>query len=71
MMKRDIKTIIKESGVLEGLKTQEDVSNLLKELHSDLLEAMLHDLIVLVYFASLGDVCIRVVLVHLNTVGRK
>ncbi|MDD4754054.1 MAG: IS256 family transposase [Desulfitobacteriaceae bacterium] len=41
-MKRDIKTIIKESGVLEGLKTQEDVSNLLKELHSDLLEAMLH-----------------------------
>ncbi|NDW19904.1 IS256 family transposase [Dysgonomonas sp. 216] len=33
--------MIKESGVLNELKTQEDVSNLLKELHSDLLEAML------------------------------
>ena len=41
-MKREIKKIIEESGVLKGLKTQEDVSNLLKELHSDLLEAMLH-----------------------------
>jgi len=41
-MKRDFKKIIEESGVLEGLKTQEDVSRLLKDLHSDLLEAMLH-----------------------------
>lgn len=40
-MKREFKKIIEESGVLEGLKTQEDVSNLLKDLHSDLLEAML------------------------------
>lgn len=41
-MKREFKKIIEESGVLEGLKTQEDVSRLLKDLHSDLLEAMLH-----------------------------
>lgn len=40
-MKREFKKIIEESGVLEGLKTQEDVSNLLKDLHSDLLETML------------------------------
>ncbi len=40
-MKREFKKIIEESGVLEGLKTQEDVSNLLKDLHSDLLKTML------------------------------
>ncbi|NDW18360.1 IS256 family transposase [Dysgonomonas sp. 216] len=40
-MGKELKKIIKESGVLNELKTQEDVSNLLKELHSDLLEAML------------------------------
>lgn len=41
-MKREFKKIIEESGVLKGLKTQEDVSSLLKDLHSDLLEAMLY-----------------------------
>ena len=41
-MEKNLKQIIQESGVLKGLKTQEDVSKLLKELHSDLLEAMLH-----------------------------
>lgn len=40
-MGKELKKIIQESGVLNALKTQEDVSNLLKELHSDLLEAML------------------------------
>jgi transposase-like protein len=41
-MGKELKKIIQESGVLTELKTQEDVSKLLKELHSDLLEAMLH-----------------------------
>jgi transposase-like protein len=40
-MNKELKKIIQESGVLNDLKTQEDVSKLLKELHSDLLEAML------------------------------
>lgn len=40
-MKKEFKKIIEESGVLEGLKTQEDVSRLLKDLHSDLIETML------------------------------
>ncbi|MDR1761455.1 MAG: IS256 family transposase [Bacteroidales bacterium] len=40
-MGKELKRIIHESGVLNELKTQEDVSKLLKELHSDLLEAML------------------------------
>ncbi|MYY27420.1 transposase, partial [Elizabethkingia anophelis] len=35
------KKIIEESSVLKELKTQEDVSRLLKDLHSDLLESML------------------------------
>lgn len=41
-MNREIKKMIRESGILQELKTQEDVSKLLKDLHSDLLEAMLH-----------------------------
>lgn len=41
-MKTPIGKIIKDQGLLEGLKTQEDLSKLLKELHSDLIEAMLH-----------------------------
>lgn len=40
-MKKEFKKIIEESGVLKGLKTQEDVSRLLKDLHSDLIETML------------------------------
>lgn len=40
-MKKEFKKIIEESGVLVGLKTQEDVSRLLKDLHSDLIETML------------------------------
>ena len=40
-MRKDFKKIIEESGVLKELKTQEDVSRLLKDLHSDLLESML------------------------------
>ncbi|AKH95400.1 hypothetical protein M876_12570 [Elizabethkingia anophelis FMS-007] len=36
-MRKDFKKIIEESGVLKELKTQEDVSRLLKDLHSDLL----------------------------------
>ncbi|WP_454059228.1 IS256 family transposase [Elizabethkingia ursingii] len=40
-MRKDFKKIIEESGVLKELKTQEDVSRLLKDLHSDLLELML------------------------------
>lgn len=41
-MKTSVGKLIKERGFLEGVKTQEDLSKLLKELHSDLLEAMLH-----------------------------
>ncbi|WP_410503961.1 hypothetical protein [Flavobacterium sp. I3-2] len=41
-MKTLLGKIIKDQGLLEGLKTQEDLSKLLKELHSDLIEAMLH-----------------------------
>lgn len=33
--------LIKDHGLLDGLKTQEDLSKLLKELHCELLEAML------------------------------
>ena len=40
-MKTSVGKLIKERGFLEGVKTQEDLSKLLKELHSDLLEAML------------------------------
>ena len=40
-MKKSVAQIIQEQGYLEGIKTQEDLSELLKELHSDLLEAML------------------------------
>lgn len=40
-MKKSVAQIIQEQGHLEGIKTQEDLSELLKELHSDLLEAML------------------------------
>ncbi|WP_317171492.1 transposase [Flavobacterium sp. I3-2] len=42
-MKSPVGKIIKDQGLLEGLKIQEDLSKLLKELHSDLIEAMLHD----------------------------
>lgn len=41
-MKTPAGKLIKDQGLLEGLKTQEDLSKLLKELHSDLIEAMLH-----------------------------
>ena len=41
-MKTSVGKLIKERGFLEGVKTHEDLSKLLKELHSDLLEAMLH-----------------------------
>ncbi|MDD4593185.1 MAG: hypothetical protein PHG06_22610 [Parabacteroides sp.] len=41
-MKREIKKIIEESEVLKDFRTQEDVSNLLKGLYSDLLRAMLY-----------------------------
>lgn len=41
-MKTPVGKLIKDQGLLEGLKTQEDLSKLLKELHSDLIEAMLH-----------------------------
>ncbi|WP_260394215.1 hypothetical protein [Elizabethkingia anophelis] len=40
-MRKDFKKIIEESVVLKELKTQKDVSCLLKDLHSDLLESML------------------------------
>ena len=40
-MKTKAGKLIQENGLLEGLKTQEDLSKLLKELHSELLEAML------------------------------
>ncbi|WP_372483357.1 hypothetical protein AB9J70_07360 [Elizabethkingia anophelis] len=40
-MRKDFKKIIEESSVLKELKTQEDVSRLLKDLHSNLLESML------------------------------
>lgn len=39
--KKEFKKIIEESGFLEGLKTQEDVNRLFKDLHSDLIETML------------------------------
>lgn len=41
-MKKSVGKMIKDQGLLEGVKTQEDLSKLLKELHSELLEAMLH-----------------------------
>ncbi|HJD87668.1 MAG TPA: IS256 family transposase [Empedobacter falsenii] len=41
-MKKSVGKMIKDHGLLEGVKTQEDLSKLLKELHSELLEAMLH-----------------------------
>lgn len=41
-MKKPVAQFIQDQGHLEGIKTQEDLSKLLKELHSDLLEAMLH-----------------------------
>ena len=40
-MKKSVAQFIQDQGHLEGIKTQEDLSKLLKELHSDLLEAML------------------------------
>jgi len=40
-MKTKAGKLIQENGLLEGLKSQEDLSKLLKELHSELLEAML------------------------------
>ncbi|WP_299008759.1 hypothetical protein [uncultured Tenacibaculum sp.] len=42
MKKSELKKLISEHGLTEGLKTQEDVSELLKDLHSSLLESMLH-----------------------------
>lgn len=37
-MKKSVAQFIQDQGHLEGIKTQEDLSKLLKELHSDLLE---------------------------------
>ena len=42
MEKSALKKLIREHGIAKGLKTQEDVSELLKDLHSSLLEDMLH-----------------------------
>ena len=40
-MKKSVSQLIQDQGHLERIKTQEDLSKLLKELHSDLSEAML------------------------------
>ena len=42
MKKSELKKLIQQHGLTKGLKTQEDVSELLKDLHSSLLEDMLH-----------------------------
>lgn len=42
MKKSDLKKIIKEHNLTNGLHTQQDVSDLLKDLHTILLEDMLH-----------------------------
>ena len=39
-MKKSVAQLIQDQGYLDGIKTQEDLSKLLKELHSDLLEAI-------------------------------
>ena len=41
-MKKSVAQFIQDQDHLEGIKTQEDLSKLLKELHCDLLEAMIH-----------------------------
>ena len=42
MKKSDLKKLIKDHNLTDGLHTQQDVSDLLKDLHTSLLEDMLH-----------------------------